>query len=116
MYNHAVAGVQFEATRVFSFKRPRCSTRPPYSIKENRPCFYSRKMMDGTWLAYLEEIDTSAKEMVDRLIKDMVAKQGITEELKAKDQFAWIAAMEQIKHTAEEFVFEDIVYAGGGTK
>lgn len=23
-------------------------------IKENRPCFYSMKMMDGTWLAYLE--------------------------------------------------------------
>ena len=85
-------------------------------IKENRPCFYSMKMMDGTWLAYLEEIDTSAKEMVDRLIKDMVAKQGITEELKAKDQMAWVSAMEQIKHTAEEFVFEDIVYAGGASK
>lgn len=85
-------------------------------IKENRPCFYSMKMIDGTWLAYLEEIDTSAKEMVDRLIKEMVAKQGITEELKVKDQFAWISAMEQIKHTAEEFVFEDIVYAGGASK
>jgi len=85
-------------------------------IKENRPCFYSMKMLNGTWLEYLEEIDKSAKEMVDRLIKDMVARQGITEELKAKDQFAWIAAMEQIKHTAEEFVFEDIVYAGGASK
>jgi len=57
-------------------------------IRENRPCFYSMKMMNGTWLAYLEEIDTSAKEMVDRLIKDMVAKQGINEELKANDQMA----------------------------
>ena len=85
-------------------------------IKENRPAFYSMKMLNGTWLAYLEEIDTSAKEMVDRLIKDMVAKQGITEELKAKDQMAWVSAMEQIKHTAEEFVFEDIVYAGGASK
>ena len=82
-------------------------------IKENRPCFYSMKMTDGTWLAYLEEIDTSAKEMVDRLIKELVSKMGITEELKAKDQMAWVSAMEQIKHTAEEFVFEDIVYAGG---
>ena len=85
-------------------------------IKENRPCFYSMKMMDGTWLAYLEEVDTSAKEMVNKLIKDMVAKQGITEELKVKDQMAWVSAMEQIKHTAEEFVFEDLVYAGGISK
>ena len=85
-------------------------------IKENRPCFCSMKMIDGTWLAYLKEIDTSAKEMVDRLIKDLVAKQGITEELKAKDQMAWLSAMEQIKPTAEEFVLENIVYAGGASK
>ncbi|MBQ4160378.1 MAG: TnpV protein, partial [Clostridia bacterium] len=50
-------------------------------IKENRPAFYSMKMLNGTWLAYLEEIDTTAKEMVDRLVKDMAVKQGITEEL-----------------------------------
>lgn len=85
-------------------------------IKKNRPCFYSIKMLNGTWLAYLEEIDTSEKEMVDRLIKDMTVKQGITEELKAKDQMAWVSAMEQIKHTAEEFMFEDIIYAGGISK
>lgn len=81
-------------------------------IKENRPCFYTAKMIDGTWLAYLEEIDTTAKEMVDRLIKELVAQRDVTEELKANDQFAWISAMEQINHTAEEIVFENIVYVG----
>ena len=80
-------------------------------IKENRPCFYSMKMLNGTWLAYLEEIDTSAKGMVDRLIKELIVKRGVTEELKTKDQFAWVSAMEQIKHTAEEFVFSDLIYA-----
>ena len=78
-------------------------------IKENRPTVYSMKMLNGTWLAYLEEIDTSAKEMVDRLIKDMAVKQGITEELKAKDQMAWVGAMNNIRHSAEEFVLKDFV-------
>ena len=82
-------------------------------IKENRPCLYSMKMLNGTWLAYLEEIDTTAKEMVNKLIKDMAVKQGVTEELKSKDQMAWVSAMEQIRHTAEEFVFEDMIFAGG---
>ena len=85
-------------------------------IKENRPAFYSMKMLNGTWLAYLEEIDTTAKEMFDRVIKELVVKRGVTEELKAKDQFAWISEMEQIKHTAEKFVFEDIVNAGDISK
>ena len=78
-------------------------------IKENRPTIYSMKMLDGTWLAYLEEIDTTAKEMVDKLIKDMAVKQGITEELKAKDQMAWVGAMNGIKHSAEEIVLREFV-------
>ena len=79
-------------------------------IKENRPAFYSMKMLGGTWLAYLEEIDTSAKEMVDRIIKDMAVKQGITEELKAKDQMAWVGAMNNIRHSAEEIVCKDLLF------
>jgi len=79
-------------------------------IKENRPCLYSAKMLNGTWLAYLEEIDTSAKEMVDRLIEDMVVKQGITEELKVKDQMAWVGAMNNIRHSAEEIVCKDLLF------
>ena len=82
-------------------------------IKENRPCFYTARMIDGTWLDYLEKVDNSAKEMVDILIEDLVSKEGITENLKTSDQFAWISAMEQIRHTAEEFVLKEVVYAKG---
>ena len=80
-------------------------------IKENRPCIYSTKMLNGTWLAYLEEIDTTAKELIDKLIKDMAVKQGIKEELKAKDQIAWVGAMNNIRHLAEEFVLRDFIYS-----
>ena len=80
-------------------------------IKENRPCLYSMKMLKGTWLAYLEEVDTTAKEMVSKLVKDMAVNQGITEELKAKDQMAWVGAMNNTRHSAEEFVLKDFVYS-----
>ena len=69
------------------------------------------KMLNGTWLAYLEEIDTTAKELIDKLIKDMAVKQGIKEELKAKDQIAWVGAMNNIRHSAEEFVLRDFIYS-----
>ena len=80
-------------------------------IKENRPCLYSMKMLNGTWLTYLEEIDTTAKEMIDKFIKDMAVKQGISEELKAKDQMAWVGAMNNIRHSAEEFVLRGFIYS-----
>ena len=78
-------------------------------IKENHRTIYTMKMLNGTWLAYLEEIGTSAREMVDMLIKDMAVKQGITEELKAKDQMAWVTAMNNIRHSAEEIVMKEVV-------
>ena len=79
-------------------------------IKQNKPYIYSAKMFNGTWLDYLEEIDNAAREMVDKIIRASANEQGITEELKAKDQFTWISAMEQIKHTAEEIVLNDLIY------
>ena len=79
-------------------------------IKENRPAFYSMKMLNGTWLAYLEEIDITAKEMVDMFITDMAVEQGITEELKAKNQMAWVGAMNNIRHSAEEIVCKDLLF------
>jgi len=79
-------------------------------IKQNRPCIYSVKMLNGTWLEYLQERDNDAKEMVDKIIKDLATEQGITEELKAKDQFAWVSAMENIKHSAEAFILNEYVY------
>ena len=48
--------------------------------------------------------------MIDKLIKDMAVKQGITEELKAKDQMAWVGAMNNIRHSAEEFVLREFIY------
>ena len=80
-------------------------------IKENHRAIYSMRMLNGTWLEYLEEIDTTAREIVNKLIKDMAVKQGIKEELKSKDPFAWVSAMEQIKHIAEEIVFSDLIYS-----
>lgn len=67
-------------------------------------------MLNGTWLDYLEKIDNAAREMVDKTIKDLATERGVTEKLKEKDQFAWLSSMEQIKHTAEEFVFNGLIY------
>ena len=78
-------------------------------IKENHRTIYSMKMLDGTWLAYLEEIEVTAKEMIGKLIKDMMDKQGVTEKLKAENQLKWVGLMNNIKFQAEEIVLAEIV-------
>lgn len=61
-------------------------------------------------LAVLKKWIMLQEKCLIKTIKDLATVRGITEEFKAKDQLAWISAMEQIKHTAEEIGFNDLIY------
>ena len=45
------------------------------------------------------------------MISRMAQAEGIDEELKAKDQMAWVGRMNSIRQRAEETILEEIVYA-----
>ena len=45
-----------------------------------------------------------------RLVRQMMEKQGITEELKARDQMAWIGAVNNIRNAAEKIVLNELIY------
>ena len=81
-------------------------------IKESRSCFYTAKMIDGTWLDYLEQVDNAAKAEVERLVKTFADGLNISEELKATDQMQLVGLMNCIKAQAEEIVMKNIVYRG----
>ena len=53
---------------------------------------------------HLNAVDDEAQERMDILVCQMMEKQGITEELKARDQMAWIGAVNNIRNAAEEIV------------
>ena len=78
-------------------------------IKQNYRAFYSTLLIKGTLFDYLEKVDIKAQNELNRLIKDMAERQGVNEELKAKDQMAWVGAMNNIRHSAEEIVMKDVV-------
>ena len=68
-------------------------------------------LTSGKLYAHLTEIDTSARDMAEYLIKEMAKKQGVTEELKATDMMRWIGLMNNIRACADEIVLNDIVYS-----
>lgn len=80
-------------------------------IKEHHTCRYSAMMIQGTWLDYLEKVDNMAKSEVERLVKDISDKMGISERLKAIDQMKWVGLKNNAKAQAEEIVYKDIVYS-----
>lgn len=79
-------------------------------IKQNHPTFYTTMLMNGTLLEYLEQLDHKAQNRFDELIAEKTKKQGITEQLKAKNQMLWLGLMNNIKNQAEEIVYSTIIY------
>ena len=79
-------------------------------IKEQRPVLYTTLLLSGKLNSHLAEIDNQATEMFDRLVKQLSEKEGITEQLKAQDQMAWVGAMNSIRNQTEEIINAEIIY------
>ena len=47
---------------------------------------------------------------METLVKQMVEKQGVTEQLKMQDLMKWVGLMNNIKACAEEIVLQELVY------
>ena len=80
-------------------------------IKEHRPVLHTTLLLSGKLNSYLAEFDNRATEMFDLLVKQLAEKEGITEQLKAADQMAWVDAMNNIRNRAEEIVNAVVIYA-----
>lgn len=79
-------------------------------LKEHRSGLYSSYLLTGKLTAHLNEVDWQARERMEILVRQMMEKQEITEELKAQDQMAWVGAVNNIRNAAEEIVLNEMVY------
>ena len=67
-------------------------------------------MLEDRLVEHLNLVDDEAQERMDILVRQMMERQGITEELKAHDQMEWVRAVNNIRNAAEEIVLKELVY------
>ena len=79
-------------------------------LKEHRRVLYINLLTSGELTQHLNGIDRQTREMLELLVKQMAQAQGITEQLKAEDQMAWVGAMNNIRSAAEEMVMQEVVF------
>ena len=79
-------------------------------LKEYRSARYQYMLLTGKLNEHLNQIDQEVREQVEMLMKHMVEKQGVTEELKVQDQMKWVRLMNNIKVSAEEIILKNTVY------
>ena len=80
-------------------------------LREHKKAYYTTLLFDGNLVAHLNEVDEAAHTRMELLTKQMATAQGVTEALKARDQMAWVGAMNNIRNVAEEIVLNELIYA-----
>ena len=79
-------------------------------LREYRPVLYTSLVLSGKLHSYLAEVDNRATEMLDYLVKEMAAQQGVTERLKAQNQMTWVQRMNNTRNAAEEIILQELIY------
>ena len=78
-------------------------------LKEAKPSVIGVMRLNGSLNAYLQQVNEQADEMCYRLVKQMAKDEGVTEELKRRDQLAWVAAMNNIRDRVNEIVLNEVI-------
>ena len=84
--------------------------RHKHYLKEYKRSTYTTLLTSGKLNSYLADIDKQAEEMFSQLVEQMAEREGVTEQLKADNQFEWVQRMNNIRSMAMEIVNTDLIY------
>ncbi len=79
-------------------------------LKENHRVIYYNLLTQSKLNLYLHKADIRAKEQYDLVVKQLAESQGVSEQLKVKNQMLWIQRMNNIANQAREIIYDEIIY------
>lgn len=79
-------------------------------LRENHKILYYNLLTQCKLINYLADINETAQDMYDRLVKQLAEQEGVTEQLKAENQLLWVAKMNNIRNRAVEIVDHELIY------
>ena len=79
-------------------------------LEEARPALYCSLLLSGKLWTHLADVNEQAEERLALIMEQMKAAEGVTEELKARNQLAWVQHMNSIRSRAEEIIYTELVY------
>ena len=79
-------------------------------IKEHRPILFTDLVLSGQLWTYLADLNEQVQSRLERIIEQMKAAEGVTEDMKQHNQMAWAGAMNSIRNRAEEIILREMIY------
>lgn len=78
-------------------------------LKHHRKVLYYNLLTSGKLHSHLADVEEEAQILFSRLVKEYAEKEGVTEQLKATDQMAWVRRMNNIRECANELVMKEVI-------
>ncbi len=79
-------------------------------LKETKPSVIGVMRLNGSLNSYLREVNEQADEMCFQLLKQLAKQEGVTEDLKRRDQMAWVGVMNNIRNRVNEIVQKEVIF------
>ena len=79
-------------------------------LEKHHPILFNDLVLSDRLWTYLADLNEQAQDRLSLIIEQMKATEGVTEELKAADQMAWVRAMNSIRNRAEEIILREMIY------
>ena len=79
-------------------------------LQEHRPMLWAALVNSGKLANHLKEIERTAKQRMDTLMPQLMKAAGVTEELKANNQLAWVGLVNNCQSRADEIILSELVY------
>ena len=79
-------------------------------LKNHKKAEYIIMFMNKTLRKHIVETDKQAKRRFELLMKQMLEKNPIDENLKNTGPLEWTGIMNNYKHCAEEIIFRELIY------
>ena len=79
-------------------------------LQKHRRVMYTNLLTSGKLNTHLMEIQQTAMTRMEQITKQLAQEQGVTEELKARDQMRWVGLMNNIRHSAEETILKELIH------
>lgn len=79
-------------------------------LQEHRPILWNQMILSETLFPHLREIDETANRRLEQMMPELMRLNGVTEELKVRDQMKWVGLMNNLKAQAEETILNELVY------
>ena len=79
-------------------------------LKKHNRAFFNVLLTQGKLYQHCADVENQAQQIFDTIVEQMKETEGVTEQLKEKNQMVWVHKLNNIQSQARETVCKELIY------